>query len=187
MTNSPTTGVRMKKIYYVIFMMLLGLQTALADRNDGAYAYLQGDYETAYNTMISLANTSDDKIAQYYLGVMYMKGQGVEQDFEAAGEWFRKASEQGLAVAMYKLAGLYTEGKGVPKDLEFAYAWYSVGAVHNHEKSIKSVEKAKSRLSSEEMTSANQLVAEYVEKYGPKAFEEEKEKSIGTDPTASKN
>ena len=175
----------MKRIYCVILLMLLGIQTALADRNDGAYAYLQGDYETAYNTMISLAKTSEDKIAQYYLGIMYMKGQGVEQDYEKAGEWFRKASEQGLAVAMYKLAGLYTEGKGVPKDLEFAYIWYSVGAVHNHEKSINSVEKAKSRLSSEEMSSANQLVAEYVEKYGPK--EEEDGKTVGTDPTASKN
>lgn len=175
----------MKKIYCVIFLILLGVQTAYADRNDGAYAYLQGDYETAYNTMISLAKTSDDKIAQYYLGVMYMKGQGVEQDYEKAGEWFRKASEQGLAVAMYKLAGLYTKGEGVPKDLEFAYVWYSVGAVHEHEKSINILEQAKSKLSDEELASANQLVAEYVEKYGPKD-EEEEGKTVGTDPTAKK-
>lgn len=175
----------MKKIYSVILIMLMGIQFAHADRNDGAYAYLQGDYETAYNTMISLANTSDDKIAQYYLGVMYMKGQGVEQDFEKAGEWFRKASEQGLAVAMYKLAELYTNGKGVPKDLEFAYVWYSVGAVHKHQKSINSVEKAKAKLTSEELASANKLVAEYVEKYGPK--DEEEGKVVGKDPTASKN
>ena len=177
----------MKKIYCVIFLMLLAAQTAYADRNDGAYAYLQGDYETAYNTMISLANTSDDKIAQYYLGVMYMKGQGVEQDYKEASEWFRKASEQGLAVAMYKLADLYTMGEGVPKDLEFAYIWYSVGAVHNHEKSINILGEAKSRLTSEELVSANQLVAEYVEKYGPKEEEEEEGKTIGSDPTASKN
>jgi len=175
----------MKKIYSVIFLLLLGVQTAHADRNDGAYAYLQGDYETAYNTMISLANTSDDEIAQYYLGVMYMKGQGVEQDYEEAGEWFRKASEQGLSVAMYKLAGLYTKGQGVPKDLEFAYVWYSVAAVHEHQKSINMIEKAKSNLSSEDLASANQLVAEYVEKYGPK--DENEGKTVGTDPTASKN
>ena len=174
----------MKKIYSVIFLMLLGVQTAHADRNDGAYAYLQGDYETAYNTMISLANTSDDKIAQYYLGVMYMKGQGVEQDFEKAGEWFRKASEQGLAVAMYKLAKLYTKGEGVPKDLEFAYVWYSVAAVQEHQKSINILDKARAKLSDEELASANQLVAEYVEKYGPK--DEEEDKTIGTDPTAKK-
>ena len=174
----------MKKIYCVIFLMFLGIQTAHADRNDGAYAYLQGDYETAYNTMISLANTSDDKIAQYYLGVMYMKGQGVEQDYEKAGEWFRKASEQGLAVAMYKLANLYTKGEGVPKDLEFAYVWYSVAAVQEHQKSINILNKARAKLSNEELTSANQLVAEYVEKYGPK--DEEEGKTIGSDPTAKK-
>jgi len=174
----------MKKIYCVIFLMFLGNQTAYADRNDGAYAYLQGDYETAYNTMISLAKTSDDEIAQYYLGVMYMKGQGVEQDYEKAGEWFRKASKQGLPVAMYKLAGLYTKGKGVPKDLEFAYVWYSVAAVHEHQKSMNMIEKAKSNLSSEELASANQLVAEYVEKYGPK--DENEGKTVGTDPTAKK-
>jgi len=174
----------MKKIYSIIFLMLLGVQTAHADRNDGAYAYLQGDYETAYNTMISLANTSEDPVAQYYLGVMYMKGQGVEQDYEKAGEWFRKASEQGLAVAMYKLAKLYTRGEGVPKDLEFAYVWYSVAAVHEHQKSINMIEKAKSKLSDEELASANQLVAEYVEKYGPK--DEEEGKSVGKDPTAKK-
>ena len=174
----------MNKIYAVILLMLLGTQSVLADRNDGAYAYLQGDYETAYNTMISLANTSDDKLAQYYLGVMYMKGQGVEQDYEKAGEWFRKASEQGLAVAMYKLAGLYSEGNGVPKDLEFAYVWYSVGAVQKHQKSINMIEKAKSRLSSEELTSANQLIAEYVEKYKP--VDESEGKRAGTDPTNAK-
>ena len=174
----------MKKIYSVIFLMFLGVQTAHADRNDGAYAYLQGDYETAYNTMISLAKTSDDEIAQYYLGIMYMKGQGVEQDFDKAGEWFRKASEQGLAVAMYKLAGLYTKGEGVPKDLEFAYVWYSVAAVQEHQKSINILDKAREKLSDEELASANQLVAEYVEKYGAK--DEEEGKSIGKDPTASK-
>ena len=185
MTTIPTTGERMNKFYAVILLMILGAQPTLADRNDGAYAYLQGDYETAYNTMISLAKTSDDKIAQYYLGVMYMKGQGVEQDYEKAGEWFRKASEQGLAAAIYKLAGFYTEGKGVPKDLEFAYVWYSVGAVHKHKKSMNMIEKAKSRLSSEELASANQLIAEYVEKYGPK--DESKGKTIGTNPTTAKN
>ena len=173
----------MKKIYCAIFLMLLGVQSAHADRNDAAYAYLQGDYETAYNTMISLANTSDDEIAQYYLGVMYMKGQGVEQNYEEAGEWFRKASEQGLTVAMYKLAGLYTKGQGVPKDLEFAYVWYSVAAVHKHQKSINMIEKAKSNLSSEELASANQLVAEYVEKYGPK--DENEGKTAGTDNTTA--
>jgi TPR repeat protein len=33
--------------------------------------------------------------AQYNLGNMYLKGQGVKADREAAEKWFRKAADQG--------------------------------------------------------------------------------------------
>ena len=38
-----------------------------------------------------------DAKAQYYLGFMYYKGQGVEQDFSQAKLWFEKAAAQGHA------------------------------------------------------------------------------------------
>ena len=157
----------MKKLAVLIFTSLLSLPLR-ADLNDGIYAYLQGDYETAYNIMISLATTSEDKIAQYYLGTMYLKGQGIKRNYQKAGEWLRKASEQGLANAMYKLAELYSKGQGVPKDLEFAYIWYSVGAAHQHKKSMDAVDAAKTKLSPEELSAANQTITGYLEKYGPK-------------------
>lgn len=156
----------MRKIYLILLLMLLSTQYVYADRNNGVYAYLQGDYETAYNIMASLANTSDDSLAQYYVGVMHMKGQGVLQDYHIASEWFRKASKQGLAVAMHKLAGLYIEGKGVPQDREFAYIWYSVATTHGHKKSIKRIEQVKSSLSADELVAAEPLLVEYIEKYG---------------------
>ena len=34
-----------------------------------------------------------DAIAQYNLGVMYEKGQGVEQDFKEAVKWWQKAAD----------------------------------------------------------------------------------------------
>lgn len=147
--------------------MLLNVQYAYADRNDAIYAYMQGDYESAYNIMISLANTSDDKLAQYYIGMMFMRGQGVLQDYEAAAEWFRKASKQGVAAAMYKLAGLYNEGKGVPHDMEFAYIWYHVAATHEHRKSINTLEDARAKLSDDELAASAEIINEYVDKYGP--------------------
>ncbi|GHT32760.1 hypothetical protein AGMMS49592_0010 [Endomicrobiia bacterium] len=33
--------------------------------------------------------------AQYNLGVMYYKGEGVKQDYKEAIKWFKKAAEQG--------------------------------------------------------------------------------------------
>ena len=172
----------MKKVYAVILLMLIGTGAAKADFNDGVVAYLMGDYEKAYNTMISLAKTNDkDALAQYYLGVMYLKGQGVEQDYEEAGKWLRKASENRLPQAQYKLASLYTEGKGVPKDYEFAYIWYSIGAAHNHQLSVKAVDKARTKLSDAEFTEAQKLISEYLEKYGPKPEEPEKAPEVKTE------
>ena len=156
------------RIIYPIILSILLLQSAYADRNDGVYAYLQGDYEKTFQIMSALANNAEDAIAQYYLGVMHMKGQGVEKNYETAGNWFRLASQQGLAVAMHKLAQLYTAGNGVPKDLELAYVWYSVAVAHNHKKSIAILAEAKARLSNEELIEANKLIGEYFEKYGPK-------------------
>lgn len=156
------------RIIYPIILLLLLSQSAYADRNDAVYAYLQGDYEKTYQIMSALANTADDEIAQYYLGVMYLQGQGVEQNYETAGKWFRAASQQGLAVAMYKLAKLYTSGNGVPKDLELAYVWYSVAATYKHKKSTAILAEAKEKLSNQETIAAEALIREYLKKYKPK-------------------
>ena len=43
---------------------------ARADFNDGVIAYVMNDYEKAFTTMQSLAETSDHGYAQYYMGVM---------------------------------------------------------------------------------------------------------------------
>lgn len=171
----------MKKIL-VALILIISFGTARADFNDGVVAYLMGDYEKAYNTMISLAKTNDkDALAQYYLGVMYMKGQGVEQNYEEAGKWLRKSSENRLPQAQYKLANLYTEGKGVPKDYEFAFVWYSIGAAFQHPLSMKAVEKARARLSEDEYTEAEKLIGEYMDKYGPPPEEEKKNTPEVTD------
>lgn len=166
----------MKISHLIVLLMLSGImQATYADLNNGIYAYLKGDYETAYHTMVSLAKTSEDIIAQYYLGMMYLKGQGTEKNYKLAGEWLRKASENGLPAAMYNLAKLYTEGKGVPKDLEFAYIWYNVAASHEHQKSIDSINGVRTKLSDEELNSANQLVPDYIRQYGPQPIKQQKE------------
>ena len=152
------------------FVLLLSLLTTHvhADFNDGVVTYLMGDYEKSFTTMQSLAETSDHGYAQYYMGMMYMKGQGVEQDYKNASKWFRKASEKAIPQAQYKLGDLYFKGRGVPKDYEFAYVWFSVGASHQHELSLAAINKVKGKLSEEELSEANKLIATYVKKYGPK-------------------
>jgi uncharacterized protein len=159
----------MKKIS-PIFILLLTLITSSvhADFNDGVVAYLMGDYDKAFTTMQSLAEASDHAYAQYYIGMMYMQGQGVEQDYKNAGVWFRKASEKNIPQAQHKLGDLYFKGRGVPKDFEYAYIWYSVGASHAHKLSVSSIDKAKKKLSEEELKEADKVIVTYIKKYGPK-------------------
>ena len=158
----------MKKIRPLLFLFIYTITTTVrADFNDGVVAYLMADYEKAFTTMQSLAETSDHGYAQYYMGMMYLKGQGVDQDYEAASNWFRKASEKNIPQAQYKLGDLYFKGRGVPMDYEYSYIWYSVGASHKHKLSEKSIEKAKDKLSDEELKEADKVIVTYIKKYGP--------------------
>jgi len=158
----------MKKSIAVLFLCLIASLPVRADFNDGVVAYLMGQYKKAYSTMRSLAESSDHGYAQYYVGMMHLNGQGVEQDYDEAGRWFRKASEQSIPQAQYKLGMLYFEGQGLPQDYEFAYAWFRTGAVHSHSKSIQAISTAREKLSEEELKEAEKLTADLIAKYGPK-------------------
>jgi TPR repeat protein len=69
-----------------------------------------------------------DAIAQYNLGLMYLAGQGVNQDYGQAAKWFRKAAEQGYVYAQSILGFMYGTGEGVPTDYVAAYLWLSLAA-----------------------------------------------------------
>ena len=66
--------------------------------------------------------------AQYNLGVMYAKGEGVEKDHGLAVYWFHKAAEQGYARAQYYLGVAYANGQGIPKDHDAATYWKNKAA-----------------------------------------------------------
>ena len=157
-----------RDVFVVACLCAAVVPGARADFNDGVIAYTMGEYQTAYNTMRSLAETADHAYAQYYLGMMYLNGQGVEQSFEDAGTWFRKAAEHSIPQAQYKLATLYLNGQGVPRDFEYAYAWYSAGAAHQHTKSLEAITDARSRLTPDELAEAEKLSQKFIRDFGPK-------------------
>jgi len=67
--------------------------------------------------------------AQFNLGLMYAKGEGVPKDDAEALRWYRKAADQGNAPAQSNLGVMYANGRGVPKDDAEAYAWYNLAAI----------------------------------------------------------
>ncbi len=101
--------------------------------NAGVAAYKWGAYGIALREWRPLAEQGNAK-AQYNLGLMYRKGQGVAQDDAEAVGWWRKAAEQGDARAQSNLGVMYAKGQGVPQDDAKAVGWYRKAAEQGHAK-----------------------------------------------------
>lgn len=71
-----------------------------------------------------LAASAGDSNAQFDVGVRYLHGDNVEQDYAKANEWFKKAADQGHKRAAYNIGSLYLKGCGVPLDASQAMKWY---------------------------------------------------------------
>ncbi len=117
----------MKRTLATAFLCLLLATPAWAGIQEGAEAYLRGDYATALREFRSLAEQGFPP-AQYNFGLMYENGRGVPQDDAEAMKWFRKAAEQGHAKAQNNLGVNYHTGEGVPQDYVQALMWYNLAA-----------------------------------------------------------
>ena len=69
-----------------------------------------------------------DARAQFNLGVMYSKGEGVPKDSAEAVKWYRLAAEQGEPIAEFALGVMYANGRGLPKNETEAVKWYRKAA-----------------------------------------------------------
>jgi len=84
-------------IVFILFL-LFWPTLAHADFQAGMDAYNQGDYATALKEWRPLAEQGNAD-AQFNLGVVYSKGQGVSQDYIQAHMWVNLADAQGHVVA----------------------------------------------------------------------------------------
>ena len=104
---------RMKRLLPILltFVVLLFNPTEgwSADFEKGMEAWLRGDYATALREWKPLAEQGLAD-AQFGLGLMYYKGEGVPKDDKEAVMWYRLAAEQGDAPAQVNLGVMYREG-----------------------------------------------------------------------------
>ena len=108
-------------------LLLTAMSAATADFTAAVSAYKRGDYATALRELRPLAEQGDAE-AQYNLGVMYERGEGVPQNDRQAVFWYRKAAEQGDAEAQYNLGVMYERGEGIPQNGRQAVFWYRKAA-----------------------------------------------------------
>jgi TPR repeat protein len=115
----------------LLLTLLVGTPAFSADLQKGLTAAEKGDFTTALREWKPLAKQGYAD-AQFNLGIMYEKGQGVPQDYKSAVKWYRLAAEQGHADAQFNLGVMYANGQGVPQDNKTAVKWYRLAAEQGH-------------------------------------------------------
>ncbi|MGN1479305.1 MAG: tetratricopeptide repeat protein [Acutalibacteraceae bacterium] len=93
------------------------------------------DYQKAFDLFIEAANGGISN-AMNNLGLMYMNGQGVTQDYNMAFKWLEKAllADNYNYLAYHNMARLFYNGFGVPKNIEKAYNCYTKAVGYNNQK-----------------------------------------------------
>ena len=74
-------------ILTTLLSLLIPVQSWGGDFQKGLDAYSSGDYATALKEWTPLAEQGDAK-AQHSLGVMYVNGEGILQDYKTAVKWY---------------------------------------------------------------------------------------------------
>lgn len=116
----------MKRLF-IATVLALSLNNVHAGLNEGVDAYENSHYATALKELEPLANEGD-ATAQYYVGLMYDNGFGVEQDYSQSFAWYLKSALQNDTDAQYNLAYMYANAQGTPQDLDKALEWYQKSA-----------------------------------------------------------
>jgi len=95
-------------------------------------AYRAKDFEKAFSIWIEEAKLKNDQ-AMANLGLMYLKGEGVEKNFVEAKKWFEEASEYDNDSANYNLALMYQGAIGIPEDAQKAIEYFRKAVQKDHQ------------------------------------------------------
>ncbi len=109
-------------LIFLIYTLLL--VTGLLVQSTRAQADHDKTSRTTVNLIKSLANSGRAE-AQHTLAQLYFNGNGVEQSYEKALEWFSKAAEQGHTDSQNSLGMMYANGIGVDINCDKAQKWFS--------------------------------------------------------------
>ena len=113
-----------------LMVVMLTAAASAGPFEHAAAAHRQGDYATALRIIRPLARRGYAP-AQFKLGLMYVNGNGVPQNYREASKWYRKAAIRGNAAAQRNLGLMLGEGLGVPQDYVEAFKWLRRAAEQN--------------------------------------------------------
>jgi hypothetical protein len=103
-----------------------------------------------------------DAQSQYDLGMIYLRGSVVTQNFKQAAILFQKAAELGHADAQDALGTLYLMGSGVPQDYVEAHKWFNLAAANDAKGAKEGRLVVEQRMTKEQIAEAQRRASEWV-------------------------
>ena len=89
--------------------------------------YERGEHYLAQRILLPLASKKHTE-AEFYMGMIYDMGLGVNKDSARAVSWYKKAAKKDYHHAQHNLAVAYANGEGVKPNMKKALHWWQLAA-----------------------------------------------------------
>lgn len=131
-------GIKVLRGIVLIALAVTSVQLLANTIDEARTALYTHQYKSAHDVLLPLAIEGNSE-AQYLLGMLYLRGQGVERNYSVASNWFGKSAEQGHPKAAFEMGKLYEFGKGSSQNLEQAIYFYQQAKAHGNAAAGKSL------------------------------------------------
>jgi len=121
----------MRFMFKVVLVLLLSFQTAQASLSKGLAAAQAGDFATAFELWLPIAEQGD-VTAQFNIGLLHSKQLIPQASPEGAIKWYLLAASNNHPHAQFNLGIKYDKGLGVEQNAAEAFSWYFKAANNGH-------------------------------------------------------
>jgi len=115
------------KLYLIIIFLFLSKIVNANTFDQALKDYNNENYEAAFKQFLTLAENGDEE-AIFRVGVMYMDGEGVEQNCTEAIRWYKKLAEKDHLDSIFNIGIIYNAGTCIEGDNLEALKWYNKAA-----------------------------------------------------------
>jgi TPR repeat protein len=120
----------MNKLSAFFVVLLLSSFGSLASQ-EPVSLFNDGRYKEANE--IFQVDVDSNMISQFFLGLSYLNGLGVDIEIEKGREYIKKSAKQGYHPAHLAISSMHINGLGVVKNVDMAYAWLLIAKMNSHE------------------------------------------------------
>jgi hypothetical protein len=122
-----------------------------------AYSADDGSSSTEFRENLMPAEQGDAK-AQVFVAYLYETGQGVDQNYTKAAEWYGRAARQGNPTAQTQLGNMYRLGRGVPQNYVMAYMWFDLAERKGSKQAVKLKSSVSGKMTKGQIAEAKKLL-----------------------------